>query len=89
MVNNIDPTQVASILGKTPLQSPNSVKSRPADNLDATLQIRFADLIEKAKQSPAGDAQAVQQAKELLLSGDLTSLQNIRSAAQNILDSGI
>ena len=89
MIENINASQVGSILGNTPLQSPDPAKSRPANNLDATLQISFADLIEKAKQPPVADADAVQQARELLLSGKLTSPENIRSAAQSILDFGI
>jgi hypothetical protein len=89
MIENIHSGQTSPILGNTPLQSADPAKSRPANDSDATLQISFADLIEKAKQSPAADAQNVQEAKELLLSGRLTSPENVRSAAGSILDFGI
>jgi hypothetical protein len=89
MIENISSSQASPLLGNTPLQSVDPAKSRPTDDLDATLQISFADLIEKAKQPPADNTQAVQEATDLLLSGKLTSPENIRSAAQSILDFGI
>jgi hypothetical protein len=89
MIENISTSQTSPILGNTPLQSVDPAKSRPANDLDATLQISFADLIEKAKQSSAANTDSVQEARELLLSGKLTSPENIRSAAENILDFGI
>jgi hypothetical protein len=89
MIENINASQMSPILGNTPLQSVDPAKSRPTKEPDATLQISFADLIEKAKQPPVANEQAVQEAKELLLSGKLTSPENIRSAAQSILDFGI
>ena len=46
-------------------------------------------LIEKAKQSPAAGTDSVQEARELLLSGKLTSPENVRAAAESILDFGI
>jgi hypothetical protein len=89
MIENISANQTSPILGNTPLQSVDPAKSRPANDLDATLQISFADLIEKAKQPPAADTETVQEAMDLLLSGKLTSPENIRSTAQSILDFGI
>jgi hypothetical protein len=89
MIENISTNQASPILGNIPLQSVDPAKSRPANNLDATLQISYADLVEKAEQSPAADTERVQEARELLLSGELTSPENIRSAAQSILDFGI
>jgi hypothetical protein len=89
MIEKISANQTSPILGNTPLQSVDPAKSRPANDLDATLQISFADLIEKAKQSPTMGTDAVQEARELLLSGKLTTPENIRSAAQNMLDFGI
>ena len=89
MIENISANQTNPILGNIPLQSVDPAKSRPANDSDATLQISFADLIEKAKQSPAAGTDAVQEARELLLSGKLTSPENVRAAAESILDFGI
>jgi hypothetical protein len=89
MIENIDTSQMNPLLGNTPLQSVDPAKSRPTNDLDATLQVSFADLIEKAKQPLAADTESVQEAKQLLLSGELTSPENIRAAAQSMLDFGI
>jgi hypothetical protein len=89
MIENISANQTSPILGNIPLQSVDPAKSRPANDPDATLQISFADLIEKAKQSPAAGTDSVQEAQELLLSGKLTSPENVRAAAESILDFGI
>ncbi len=89
MINNIDANQVGSILGKTPLPNPDATNKRVQDDTDVTLQVSFADLINQAKESEAADPAAVEEAKELLLSGELTSPENIRSAAENMLRFGV
>ncbi len=89
MIEKISANQTSPILGNTTLQNVDPAKSRPANDLDATLQLSFSDLIEKAKQSPAADIDAVQEARELLLSGKLTTPENVRSAAQSMLDFGV
>ena len=61
-----------------------------ADNqVDASLQVTFDSLIEKAKEIPPQDADAVERARRLLLSGQLESPENIRAAAENIAKYGI
>lgn len=63
---------------------------KPTDlRFDDSLQIRFDSLIEKAKQPPEPDNTAVQRARELLLSGQLDTPDNIRQAAENIAKLGI
>jgi hypothetical protein len=89
MIENISSNQTSPILGNTLLQSADAAKSRPANDLDATLQVSYGDLIEQAKQPTVDNTDAVQEAKDLLLSGKLTSPENIRSAAQGLLDYGI
>jgi hypothetical protein len=62
----------------------------PADNqVDASLQVTYDSLIEKAKEMPQEDAEAVERARRLLLSGRLESPENIRAAAENIAEFGI
>jgi hypothetical protein len=89
MIENISASQTSAILGNTPLQSIDPAKSRPTNDLDATLQTSYADVVEKAKQLSTADIDAVQEARDLLLSGELTNPENVRSAAQSILDFGI
>jgi len=89
MINNINANQIGQTLGKTPLSYPDPANIRPASNSDATIQVDFAGILNQAKQAEEADATAVQKARELLLSGRLTSPQNIRSAAENIINFGI
>ena len=48
-----------------------------------------SDTIEQAQQIPSEDTGAVQQARELLSSGQLDSPENIRAAAEAIVKSGV
>ena len=56
---------------------------------DASFHVDYASLIERAVQNPDTDAAAVEQAKQLLLSGELESPLNIRTAAENIVRFGV
>ena len=56
---------------------------------DVSLQVDYAPLIDKAMQTPQPDDTAVQQAKQLLLSGRLDTPENIRAAAENIIMFGV
>jgi hypothetical protein len=89
MIDNVQNNQVAQAMGKTALPHPGATNKPAADGSDATLHISFADLISQAIQGSETETDAVQKARELLQSGQLTSPQNIRSAAQNILTDGI
>jgi osmotically-inducible protein OsmY len=62
------------------------------DPLDVSLQVDYGTLIEEAKSAeadPRADAEAVTEARELLLSGQLETPENIRSAAENIVRLGV
>ena len=62
----------------------------PVNNEDAQLQVNFDDsLSEMAKQTEQTDAEAVQNAQQLLASGQLESPENIQEAAENIVEFGI
>ena len=89
MIDNIQNKQIAPPMG---MPSPPQIDrpSKSADERsDATLQIRFADLIQQAIGASETDTDAVQKARELLQSGQLTSPQNLRSAAESIVTLGI
>lgn len=89
MIDNINANQVGHLLGRASVPNPDAT-SRPAPNdTDVTLQVSFADLIAKAKESATPDATSLEQARELLLSGELVSPENIRSAAENMLRFGV
>ncbi len=68
---------------------PKSARALRDKDEDVSVQVDYASLIEKAVQEPQNDAQRVQKARELLLSGQLESPENIRQAAENIVKYGI
>jgi hypothetical protein len=88
MIDNIV-NRVGQAFGKTPLPHPDPANMRPPSDSDATIQVQFADILNRAKQAGEADSDAVQKARELLLSGRLTSPENIQAAAENILNFGV
>ena len=89
MIGNINPDQIGHLMGQASLPSADPAASRPTDDGDAALQVRFGDLIHQARQSAQADTEAMCEARELLQSGQLTSLEHIESAARNMLSFGI
>jgi len=89
MINNIDRNQVRHLVGQPSPPNTDPAATRPTEQADAALQVRFGDLINQAKQSAQTDTDAVREARQLLSSGQLTSPENIASAAQNMLSFGI
>ncbi len=89
MIDNISANPMGQLVGKTPSSQPDPANTRAQNDPDVALQVDFAGLIEKAKQTPQDDAVAVTEARKLLRSGELTDPRNIRSAAMNILKFGI
>lgn len=88
-MDNIHIDRVGQTLGKTPSLYPDPANMHPLSASDAAVQIDFADILNQARQADEGNVDAVQKARELLMSGRLTSPENIRAAAENILTSGI
>jgi hypothetical protein len=68
---------------------PNNPRAVRGSDVDVSVQVNYASLVEKAMQPPKTDDQQVQQAKELLLSGKLLSKESIRKTAENIVKYGI
>jgi hypothetical protein len=89
MINNIDINRVGHLMGQASFPTPDPVDTRRSNEADAALQVSFEDLINQAKNSAEADAATVEEARQLLLSGQLTSQENVQSAAQNILKFGI
>lgn len=89
MIDNVQNSQIKQAMGMSALPHPDPTSKPAADGSDATLQVSFAHLINQAIQASETDTDAVQKARELLQSGRLTSPQNIRSAAAEIVNFGI
>lgn len=86
---NINSNQIGHLMGQPSLPNADPATTRPTEDADAALQVRFGDLINQAKQSAQTDTEAVREARQLLQSGQLTSRENIESAAKNMLNFGI
>lgn len=89
MIDKLNADQVGHLVGKAAAPNPEAADKRAPNDTDVTCQVSFADLINQARESATADAAAVEQAKALLLSGQLTSPENIRSAAESILRFGV
>jgi hypothetical protein len=102
MIDNVRNNQIAQGMGMSALPYAEATSRPAADGsggsstddvlpvgTSATLQVSFADLVREAIQESQTQTDAVQKAKELLQAGQLTTPQNIRSAAANIVEFGI
>ncbi|MHC4552280.1 MAG: hypothetical protein ACYSUT_05880 [Planctomycetota bacterium] len=89
MINKVNNNQISEILKDLPAKQAGAAQVSSRPKADASLQVSYDGVIEKAQQAPASDVDAVQKARELLLSGELDSPENIRKAAENIAKYGI
>jgi len=89
MIDEVYNNQIRDFLEKTSSGQPNSAGPLPNEDVDVSVQVNYASLIDYAMQSPETDIEAVQRARELLLSGQLDTLENTRGAAEYIVTFGI
>ena len=73
----------------SPSGQPNSSGALPGNDMDVDVQVDYGSLIEKAMQEPQTDAQTIQKARDLLLSGEFDSPERVRKASKNIVEFGI
>jgi hypothetical protein len=67
----------------------NTNNTAPKNNLDASVHVDYASLINMAMQLPQSDPQHVEKAHDALLSGQLDTTENTYKAAENIVKYGI
>ncbi|MBW8001554.1 MAG: hypothetical protein FVQ80_05980 [Planctomycetes bacterium] len=89
MIDKINNINIQDILASSLPKQNEPNKTSSTNQADSSLQVDYASLIEKAAQVPLEDENAVQQAQQLLESGNLDTMENVRAAAQNIIDLGI
>jgi hypothetical protein len=89
MIEKVDTNQIQGFLEKSSSRQPNSAAALPDNDVDASIQVDYASFIDRAMQKPQTDSKAIERARELLLSGQLESLKNIKQAAKNIIILGI
>ena len=89
MIDKINANQIRDVLDSGSAKLPDPAKTPANHRPDASLQVDYASLIEKARHTSEDDDKAVQRAREMLLSGRLDNDKNIRLAAENIITFGI
>lgn len=89
MIEEINNNHVPNILNGSSSKQPEPSKNSAKPEIDASLQVSYDSLIEQAKRSPQEDTDAVQRARQLLLSGQLDNPENIRAAAEAIVKFGV
>lgn len=89
MIDEVGTNNIRDFLEKSSSRPPNSAGALPNDDEDVSVEVNYASLIDTAMQSPETDTQAVQRARELLLSGQLESPESVQEAAENIVNFGI
>ena len=89
MIDNIHNDPIAHLTGTGGLPRGDATDKRLRDKSDATLQVDYAHVIDQATQTTKAKTNAVEKARELLRSGQLTTLANIRSAADDMVRFGI
>jgi hypothetical protein len=89
MIEKVDTNQIQSFLEKSSSRPPNTAAAVTGNDADVTIQVDYASFIDSAMKIPQTDSQVIEQAKELLLSGELENPENIRNAAENIITFGI
>ena len=87
MIEKIDNNLIRDIQ-EAASHATGSPRKEAAEKADASLEVQFASLLEQARQAPQDDTEAVQQARRLLITGQLDSPDNVRQAADAILSFG-
>lgn len=91
MIEKINHKQIQDIAKEFSARPSCDLPISPNIQADASLELNCQTLIEGVarKLTDADDAAIVERARQLLLSGQLDTPENIRQAAQNILKYGI
>lgn len=89
MIEKINNNQMSDILKDSSVKQPEQSDGSVQDGADASLQVSYDSLIEQAQQLPQDDASVVQQAQELISSGQLESPEAIQAAAESIIKFGV
>ena len=89
MIEKVNTNQIQNFLAKSSSRMPNAAAALTSNNADVTVQVDYASFIDQALIAPQTDSQVVEQAKALLLSGQLDNPENIKKAAENIITFGI
>jgi hypothetical protein len=89
MLGKINNNQITDIMKESSAMHPNPSNAPKNDQADVSIHVSYDSLIEQAKQPPQKDPNAVQRARQLLLSGQLDCLEINRATAEKIAKFGI
>ena len=89
MIEKVDNNQIQNFLEKPSSRLPSSKPAVSGNDADVSVQVDYASFIDTAMQTPKTDSQVIEKARQLLLSGQLESPENIKQAAENIITFGI
>lgn len=89
MIDKLNRNAISDILKDTSSRQSTGKRISDDNNVDASIQISCASLLEKAKQEPAQDIDVIERARQMLLSGELDNPENIRKAVENIIKFGV
>ena len=89
MIDRIGTDQIRDMAEQPAAKQAEAAKTASDNQAAASLQADYAALVEKALQIPETNASAVEEAKQLLLSGGLDTLDSAKEAARKILELGI
>ncbi|HNS20027.1 MAG TPA: hypothetical protein PKH24_05985 [Sedimentisphaerales bacterium] len=89
MIENVQNNHITHRMGMNSVSQADTSNRPTASDLDATVQMKFAGMVNQALQADETEVDAVQKARELLQTNRLTTPENIRSAAENLLTFGI
>jgi len=88
MIDKIDTNPIPELPVK-PTAKQAVLNETTSSTADATLEVNYESLIQKAMESPESGTAQVAKAKELIASGELDNIDNIREAAKDIIDLGV
>ncbi len=88
MIDKINIQPIPELPAKPTTKQPESNETTSSTD-DASLEVNYESLIKKAMEIPESDATEVETAKELIASGELESIDNIRRAAKDIIEFGV
>ena len=88
MINKIYTNEIINAV-KQVIKQPQKQQSDSVNNTDTRIDVRYDQMIEKAAQPKQPDPAKIEHAKKLLASNLLDNAENIRKAAENIINFGI
>ena len=88
MINKIYTNEIISAVKQVTRQNQKQ-QGDSVNNTDTQIDVRYDQMIEKAAQPQQPDLSKIENAKKLLATNQLDNPENIRKAAENIINFGI